>query len=279
MKIFAHSLVCNEERWLWFSVTSVVDYVDKVLLWDTGSTDNSLKIEKELKKRWPDKIDLRQYGKVDAFSFTKARQEMLEISDCDWVMILDGDEVWWEDRLKRARQIIEKEGKKLDSMVHRYYNLVGDIYHYQEEEAGRYRIDGQVGHLNIRFFNRKIDGLHFDKEHGVQGIFDASGVLIQERDRKKRFHTGDYYLHFTHLVRSSTRQDDLKVVKRALKYKYELGRRFPSDFVYPEVFYKSYPSFIENPWQKRSLGYVARALIETPLRKIKRKLWWGKVGY
>ncbi len=121
--------------------------------------------------------------------------------------------------------------------------------------------------------------MHFDKEHGIQGIFDGNGVLIQERDKKRRLHTEDYYLHFTHLVRSRTREEDLKVVKRGFKYKYELGKRFPKDFVYPEVFYKEYPSFIENPWQKRSFGFTIRALIETPLRQIKRRIWWGKVGY
>lgn len=277
--VFVHSLVKNEERFLWFSVTSVIDYVDRILLWDTGSTDESIRIEKEIKKRWPQKVELRQYGDVDASSFTRARQEMLEESVCDWVMILDGDEVWWRESIKRARKIIEERGKDLDSLVHRYYNLVGDIYHYQEEEAGRYKIDNEVGHLTIRFFNRHIEGLHFDKEHGVQGIFDGNGVLIQERDKKRRFHTNDYYMHFTHLVRSKTREKDLAVVKRNIKYKYELGKRFPPDFTYPEVFYKDYPSFIENPWQKRSLGYTIRAFFETPLRKIKRRVWKGGVGY
>lgn len=204
---------------------------------------------------------------------------MLEESKCDWVMILDGDEVWWEKSIKRAREIIEEKGNSLDSLVHKYYNLVGDIYHYQEEEAARYKIDGVMGNLTIRFFNRKIEGLHFDKEHGLQGVFDGNGVLIQERDKSRRLHTNDYYLHFTHLVRSKSRLDDLKVVKRKIKYKYELGKPFPPDFSYPEVFSKDYPSFIESPWQKRSTGYVIRAFFETPLRKIKRRVWKGKVGY
>lgn len=50
MKIIVHTLVKNEERFLWFAVSSVIDYVDKVFLWDTASTDDSIKIEKKLKK-------------------------------------------------------------------------------------------------------------------------------------------------------------------------------------------------------------------------------------
>lgn len=51
--ITVHTLVKNEERYLWFAVTSVIDYVDKMLLWDTGSTDRTIQLIKELKKRYP----------------------------------------------------------------------------------------------------------------------------------------------------------------------------------------------------------------------------------
>lgn len=54
--IIAHTIIKNESRWLWYSATSVIDYVDKILLWDTGSTDGSLEIEKELKKGGPRRL-------------------------------------------------------------------------------------------------------------------------------------------------------------------------------------------------------------------------------
>jgi len=278
-RIYAHTLVKNEERWLWFAVNSVAPYVDKILLWDTGSTDKSIKIEKSLVRKYQDKINFRQIGEVDQQKFTKVRQEMLDESNCDWVMILDGDEVWWRKNIKRAIEIINKRGDKLESLVHKYYNLVGDVYHYQEQKAGRYCIDGVTGHITIRFFNRKIPGLHFSKPHGTEGIFDDKGVLIQERDYKKRLHLDDYYLHFTHLTRSSTVLNDKGVIKRNIKYKYELGIPFPKVFKYPETFYKKRPVYIPNPWQKRSKYYFFRALFETPIRKIKRRIWKGKTGY
>ncbi|QLG69517.1 MAG: Glycosyl transferase family 2 [Candidatus Woesebacteria bacterium] len=278
--VFVHTLVKNEERWLWFAVNSVAPYVDRILLWDTGSTDRSIEIEKELVKKYRDKISFRQVGEVDSQKFTEVRQEMLDASNCDWVMILDGDEVWWEDGIKRAIDVINKRGDDLESLVHRYYNLVGDIYHYQEEEAGRYSIDGVTGHLTIRFFNRKIPGLHFSNPHGRQGIYDGDGVLIQKRDNKKRLHLDDYYLHFTHLVRSSTVFKDKEVIKRNIKYKYELGIPFPRGFKYPEVFYQKRPDFVFDPWQKRSGYYVLRAFFETFPKKLKRRFWKkGGVGY
>jgi hypothetical protein len=39
MQLTAHCLVCNEDRWIWYSLNSVLDYVDKLMVWDTGSKD------------------------------------------------------------------------------------------------------------------------------------------------------------------------------------------------------------------------------------------------
>ena len=60
MEVWAHTLVKNEARWLWYSVSSVIKHVDKLLLWDAGSTDQSSEIEKELERMYPGKIILKQ---------------------------------------------------------------------------------------------------------------------------------------------------------------------------------------------------------------------------
>ena len=60
--LWAHTMVKNEARWLWYSVNSVIDHVDKLLLWDTGSTDGSIEIEKELVRKYPNKIVFKQSG-------------------------------------------------------------------------------------------------------------------------------------------------------------------------------------------------------------------------
>ena len=280
MKVWAHTLVKNEERYLWFAVKSVVNYVDKILLWDTGSTDKTVDIIKLLKKDHPGKIDFKEVGDVDINEFTEVRQEMLEESKCDWVMILDGDEVWWDKSIKNARKIIEEEGGGLDSLVHKYYNVVGDIYHYQEEKAGKYNIDSKVGHFNIRFLNRKITKLHFSKPHGKQGIYDEKNVLIQEKDPNRRLFMKDYYMHFTNMIRSSSLEKDRGVIKRNIKYKYELGLSFPKNFKYPEIFSKKAPDLIPDPWETRSLAYFVKALVQTPPKMIKRRIKNDeKVGY
>jgi len=281
MKLWGHTLVCNEERYLWFSVTSVIDCLDKLLLWDTGSTDNTVQIIKELRKSYPDKILFREVGKVGKDDFTKVRQKMLEETKGDWFLILDGDEVWWKEGIGKIRRAINEKGDSVETVVNGYYNLIGDIYHYQPESSGRYEIDGKVGHITIRVINRGIPGLNFSKPHGQQGIFDGSGTLIQERDRENRLFLGEkMYLHFTHLVRSQSLIEDRKIIKRDIKYKYEIGKMFPPDFYFPESFFLPCPNYIKSPWGSMDTRYLVKAAVQTPLKRLKRKLnIWEKSGY
>lgn len=273
MRISAHVLVKNEERYLWFAVQSVIKYMDKVLIWDTGSSDATVGIIKELLKEFPQKIEFKELREIDIEEFAKARQQMLESTKSDWVFILDGDEVWWDDSIRELVDIIQNNGHNLDSIVSRYINLVGDIFHHQEEAAGQYSIDGKKGHLTIRAMNMKIPGLHAANPHGRQAYFDAQKIPVQNLEKKRRVHQEKIgYLHFTHLIRSDTRADDLKVPKRDFKYKKELGIPFPYDYFYPEVFFKPRPKIVQSPWVRMDQSFKQKAQLLTPLRKLKRRL-------
>ena len=279
MKIIAHSLVKNEERYIWYSIMSVINYVDKILVWDTGSTDKTPEIIELIKQKYPQKIEYKECGDVTPDQYTVLRQKMLNETNSDWFMILDGDEVWWEDSIKRVKGIIEKNGKDLDSLVSRYFNIVGDIYHYQPQSAGNYLIDGKKGHFNIRFINRNISGLYTAKPHGQHGYFDGKGISIQEKYHKKRIYIDSPYLHFTHMVRSSSLAKDSEVIKRDIKYKYELGRSFAKDFYYPEVFFNEKPEIVNSVWENMNKGYYFLSIFQTPLKKIKRRIFPPAKGY
>lgn len=272
MKISVHSLVKNEERFLWFSVMSVINHVDEILLWDTGSTDGSIEIEKELQRQFPDKIKLRFFNDVDKNQFTVLRQKILDETKSDWILLLDGDEVWWEESIRTLLSEIYTKGNNLDSIVSPFTNLVGDIYHYQDETAGRYSIDGRVGNFTIRAFRNNIAGIHFEKPCGKEGLFYEDGTTLQEGNKEKRVFCGAPFLHFTHLTRSDSSKSDNQVLMRGPKFKYEIGNVFPKDYYYPEVFFKPRLGIVKSPWKAIDSGFISRALIETPLRKIKRKI-------
>lgn len=280
MQIWAHTLVRNEERYLWFAVGSVISYVDKLLLWDTGSTDKTVKIIKLLKNRYPGKIQTRFAGEVTPSEYTNLRQEMLEVTKSDWFIIVDGDEVWWNSGINELTSIIYKAKNKFDSIVNGYYNVVGDIYHYQEKEGGMYEIDGVRGHITIRAINRNIPGLYTSKPHGQHGYYDEDGVLVQDRISQRRYHLSEKtYIHFTNVVRSVNQKEDSLVPKRGNKLKYELGVPFTKDFYYPEVFFEDKSDIIPSPWVSFDKQFLLRSMIETPLRKIKRRIAKSKVGY
>lgn len=279
MKICGHTLVKNDARWLWYSVSSVIEHVDKLLLWDTGSTDGSVEIEKALIKKYPDKILFKNRSQKSAEEFTDVRQEILEATNSDWIITLDADEIWWDTSIRSIISEIKNADKNVESIVVPTINPVGDIFHRQEEAAGRYKLSGKVGHYNLRAVYRKIPGLHSEGAHGVWGWADGEGKMVQDRDPEKIKFVDAPYLHATFLPRGGERSNDLEVIKRAKKLKYEIGEDFPLDYFYPEVFFCDRPDFIESPWNVMSSSFKTRAFFETPLRKIKRRFVRGGVGY
>jgi len=277
MKIWAHTLVKNEERYLWYSVASVVDAVDRVLLWDSGSSDNTFEIAKKLEEAFPQKIALRKVRQENIYDFTRIRQEMLDATESDWFLVVDGDEIWWDESIRLLCETIQVKGDDIESIVVPNYILVGDVFHYQERAAGRYKLAGRMGHYNLRAVNRKIEGLKSDKPHGTWGWVDGSGKMIQDRDQSKVIYVDVPYLHASFLRRS--RASNHQVPKRARKLKHEIGIPFPRDFYYPEVFFRERPEIVKPVWEKMDRGFFFRALFETPLKKIKRRVWRGSVGY
>lgn len=281
MKIWAHTLFKNEERWLWFSVTSVIDYVDKVLLWDTGSTDKSWKIAKQLKAKYKDKIELRQYGEVTVETFPEVRQAMLDATNSDWFIVVDGDEVWWESSVKDLIQsitsIANNKEEKFECFVVPTVNLVGDMYHKLPENAGRYKFGDRIGNYNLRAVKRNIEGLHSEGNHGVWGWADKEDKQIQERNTFKFINAP--YLHMSFLPRGNSFNDDAKVPKRAKKLKYETGESLPLDFYFPESMFSVRPNLVSSPWMVMNNSFKLKAMILAPFKKAKRRFINAGVGY
>ena len=279
MKIWVHALVKNEERYLWYSVSSIIDYIDKVLLWDTGSTDGSLEICQTLKQKYPEKIDFKKVQQETADEFPKIRQRMLDETDADWFLMVDGDEVWWNDSISKVVEKINSEGNRTESVVVRMVYPVGDIFHRQEERAGKYELAGKIGHISLRGVNRKIPGLSSSNPHGTWGWTDQDGKMIQDRNLKNILFVDAAYMHFSLMPRAGNRGGDFRVIKRAQKLKYELGTPFPKDYYYPEVFFRPRPGFVPSAWVPMNRPFFIKAALQTPLRKIKRRLFRGGVGY
>lgn len=251
MKIWVNCIVHNEENFIWFAIMSVMDFVDRVLVWDSGSTDKTVEIIKEIKNKKGEKIDFKKVGFQDKHGYTKIRQAQLDQSDCDWILILDGDEVWWSDSIREVVNVINTR-KDIDAVVSPFYNMVGDIYHYQHEKEGKYEIAGRRGHLTIRAINRRIPGLHLEGPYGKESYVDKNRVPVQQRDPKKLIFTDLPFMHLTHLQRSSRSSHG--------KYKIDRGLKVKRGFLFPEVFNLERPINIPNPWRTRSKAYEVLSL-------------------
>jgi glycosyltransferase involved in cell wall biosynthesis len=270
--ITAHTLIKNESRFIWYSIVSVLDFVDEIMVWDTGSTDQTLAIVKAIDSP---KVKIYEFGSVSVHSFSTARQEMLDRTSSDWIMILDGDEVWPSASLSLVINQINAH-PNTESIVVRSNNLVGDIYHRLPRSAGQYHLAGQSGHLNLRFIHKGIiPGLHVSGVHGQQGYYDDRGRLIQNRDPQKVVFIDVPYHHATHLIRSN---NDFLVPKRSFKLKYELGESIPSSEI-PKVFFKEHPSLVPNVTSRASLLFVITSLIFTPFRRLRRLIYSPPSGY
>lgn len=263
MRIWVNTIVHNEENFVWFAVMSVIDFVDRVLIYDTGSTDKTVEIIRQIQKVKKNKIIFKEVGPGEEDAFPKLRQQMLKESDCDWLIVVDGDEIWWEKSIKKLIQKIKKDGDKLDGIAVPYFVSLGDIYHYQEERAGQYQLLGKKGHFSLRAINKKVPGLHVSLPYGHEGYFDKDNQPVQER--KGVVFLDSSYLHTTHLKRSGNR-------RKKDKFKFELGKSFQKTFLFPEVLFRPRPEIVPSPWKKQGDLFLLRSLPLTPLRKLKRRI-------
>jgi len=276
-KIIVHCLVKNEARFIWYSINSVLPYVDKIMVWDTGSTDKTVQIIKSIKSK---KTHFKQLNSITATQFPRVRQQMLKATpkDYTWVMILDGDEVWPQDSIKKVTHFCHRH-PEYESIVIRTNNLVGDIYHRLPEPFGHYHLAGITGHLSLRFMNRKtIPGLNAKNPHGQQGYFDSQNNLIQNRHPAKIKFLNVHYHHATHLSRSLSCSQDTSVIKRASKFKYQLGESIPKNQI-PQIFFKPHSSLVPDVTRKAPLSFWVISALLTPLKAINKILKPPKSGY
>ena len=208
----SHTIIKNEERWIKPALLSVIDHVSRMLVWDTGSTDKTVEVIKSINSP---KIEFSQKGAVDRQGLVKLRNQQIRETKARWFLLVDGDEVWPEENLVQLIESIKKAKSGTIALVNRTRNCIGDIYHYQPEEKGHYRIGPWQGHLNIRAIKNNKD-LQVVGEYPDEAYI-INGKPLQKQVRKLEF-VDTWYLHLTHLKRSGWKHQ-LSVIDRTKKTK------------------------------------------------------------
>lgn len=265
--ITAHTLVKNEEKWVWFSIMSVMKFVDKLIIYDTGSTDNTVKIIQGILKNneYSKKIIFEEKGSVTPDNFAKLRQEQIDKTDTDWFLVLDGDEIWYESSLIEIVNTIKVTNKKM--LAIRFHNCTKDIYHYTKFESGSYNIKNIKGNITLKLINKSINGLIADGPYGIEGYYDYNGSPIQE-DKSNIHVISGFFLHTSNLVRSKNLFHDWKIPYRRIKVFARPEDKVRLDFVFPEVFYLKRPEYIIDPFKKAGFFYYLLRLAIQPYRVI-----------
>jgi len=128
-------IVCkNEAEIISKLLQSLEGLTDDVVIYDTGSTDNTLQIVKQ----YP--VSVRQ-GPWEGFGKTK--QKSTSLAKYDWVLCLDADEAI-DEELKKSLQSLQLNNDKIVYTI-RYKNFFGDK-HLKYGEWGNDK--------HIRLFNR-----------------------------------------------------------------------------------------------------------------------------
>ena len=242
IKITSHTVVKNEDQWIWYSLMSVLPLVNKMIIYDTGSTDNTVKIIKSIKSP---KISFKQILTKTRKDIVKLRQQQISETTTPWFILLDGDEIWPRKNLIKLINAAASADKKLLALFNRTKNCVGDIFHYLPEKKGLYSIKGKTGHLNMRMFRKNKD-LRITGEYPLEA-FTHKGIPLQQLDDKIKF-VDTWYLHTTHLPRSS--RPAKEVIDRQKKQKFRLGVKMSKNDL-PEVLWIKKPSIVPPPITNR----------------------------
>ena len=113
-------IVKNEAANLAQCLTSVKDLVDEMVVLDTGSSDRTLEIAKEFgaitaSQEWGD-------------DFAIARNEALKLVTGDWVLVLDGDEVFNINAIKDVKSAISQENTLVVNLIRHEIDAVQSPY-------------------------------------------------------------------------------------------------------------------------------------------------------
>lgn len=272
-KITVHMVVKNEDQFLWYALSSILPYAERVFITDTGSTDNTKKILENFKNP---KIHIEEKDISSSDEIATVRSAQIEKTKTDWLWIVDGDEIYPTSLCKEISALIERFGTSLKGIVVARYDLLGDIYHYQDESVGSYSLFGKSGHIVLRLLNkRNIPGLCVKGRYPYEGYQDVNGMQVIDHESDTFAFTKGKLFHAMYLQRSSRGANLIDTFHRK-KFKIEAGHALESREEFPSVFFASRPDNIPSVISRRSLWYKMAAFFITPIKRLKR-FFFGKI--
>lgn len=162
----------NEAARLSRSIASLSGAVDDIVVVDSGSTDDTIKIAEEYGAQ------VFQFSWCDDFS--AARNFSLLKATGDWILVVDADEYFPDGMAGNVRRVVEKYGKEADLLMFLRREL--------DEDEGKVLLDSFVPRLL-----RRVEGLAY--EGAIHEEPRHHGAIIQRMasvpgDELLMMHTG-----------------------------------------------------------------------------------------
>ena len=124
-------MVKNEKKRLNVSLESVKSFADSLVIFDTGSTDNTIQISKDFSEKYNIPLRLKEGAFID---FSTSRNESLEFADSfediDYLLLLDtNDELRGADNLRRFAEEYKDNKSSGFLMVQEWWSGQHDKYY------------------------------------------------------------------------------------------------------------------------------------------------------
>lgn len=119
-------IVKNEARTLARCLASVRDVVDRIVVGDTGSSDATVSIAQSY---GAEIVSVPWTG-----DFAAARNAVLEVGQCDWVLVLDADEMLDARGAERLRHLVQQPGAAAYDVWR--WNYVRETHSRSGEQGG-----------------------------------------------------------------------------------------------------------------------------------------------
>jgi tetratricopeptide (TPR) repeat protein len=153
--VSACMIVKNEEELLPDCLASIRDWVDEIVIVDTGSTDRTAEIAQS--------FGARVYHHPWEGNFSKARNQSLSYATGDWIFIIDADERIYSEDVPHLQKLLRDERAQVISI--NVYNVYGD-----DEESVTFL-------PSTRFFRRSL-GLRYEGiVHNVLAYPESQPIL------------------------------------------------------------------------------------------------------
>ena len=140
-----HMMVRNEERFIRTALEAVLPIAKEIIVFDTGSTDDTVKIVGGIKSK---KIRLFLKGPVSPSALVGLRNEMAEMTKTEWFFVVDGDEIFFIKGQKKALAVLMGLPKSIARVEVTIRDFVNDCH-----LVARDRLSGKLWRSKtIRFF-------------------------------------------------------------------------------------------------------------------------------